>query len=162
MFSETCKTPSSDWGTDNSARGDGGTPVLNQTSTHPTATTDDARRFAIDAARLAHENRTEDVAVLDLRGLSSLADYFVIGTGTSERQMIAVLDLLREHAKRIGRRPFNVSDTRTANWILADYVDVVVHLFDADHRSFYALDDLWGDAPRVAWSEQSVGRPAPH
>lgn len=112
---------------------------------------DEARAFALDAARIAADNRTEDIAVLDLRGISSLADYFVIGTGTSDRQMHAVLFHVKQHAKSIGRSPFRVADTQSSSWILADYVDVVVHLFDADHREYYDLDGLWGDAPRIDW-----------
>lgn len=112
---------------------------------------EDARAFAVMTARIAAEQKTENVCVLDLRGLSNLADYFVIGTGTSGRQMHAVLDHIREHAATVGRRHFNIGDSRDASWLLADYVDVVVHLFDAEHREYYDLDGLWGDAPRVEW-----------
>lgn len=114
---------------------------------------EETRSFAIEAARLATEFRCEDVAVIDLRGLSSVADYFVLGTGTSDRQMHAVLGHLEELAKRQGRRPYNVSNPREASWILVDYVDVMVHLFDASHRTYYDLDGLWGDAPRVEWKK---------
>jgi ribosome-associated protein len=123
---------------------------------------DDALRFAADVARIADENKTEDVAVLDLRGLSNLTDFFVIGTGTSDRQMHAVVDLIEEHAKAVGRSPFKVADTRKADWILADYVDVVIHLFDARHRDYYDLDGLWGDAPQIDWrlpAAQGLPRP---
>lgn len=119
------------------------------------APSDEGLRFALELARIASEYRTLDVVVLDLRGLSSLADYFVIGTGTSDRQMHAVLDRLEEHARSLGRRPLNIANSRSASWILADYVDVVIHLFDAEHRAYYDLDGLWGDAPRVDWSGQS-------
>ncbi len=114
---------------------------------------DDAIDFARQVARLATDNKIEDVAVLDLRGLSSLADFFVIGTGTSERQMHAVLDMIKQYAKERDRTPYNIADSSEARWILADYVDVVVHLFDREHRSYYDLDNLWGDAPRLDWQE---------
>src|SRR5262245_26697404 len=114
--------------------------------------TDDAQPFAVAAARVAADLKTDDVQVLDLRGLSSLADFFVVGTGTSDRQMHAVLDRIEEQARQMGRKPFKVSDSRSANWILADYVDVVIHLFDRQHRDYYDLDGLWGDAPRVTWN----------
>ncbi len=115
------------------------------------ASQDDGQEFAVAAARLADENKTEDVCVLDLRGLSTLTDFFVIGTGTSDRQMRAVLDQVEEHARGVGRRPFTTADTAGTTWMLADYVDVVIHLFDGKHRSYYDLDGLWGDAPRVEW-----------
>lgn len=110
-----------------------------------------ALEFARAVARIAAANKTEDVVLLDLRGLSSLTDFFVIGTGSSDRQMHAVFDRVAEHARALGRRPFKVARTRDAKWSLADYVDVVIHLFDAQHRDYYDLDGLWGDAPRIAW-----------
>lgn len=116
-----------------------------------TARDDDARAFALGAARVAADYRLDDVAVIDLRGLTGVADYFVLATGTSGRQMHAVLDLISDHARRFGRKPYRVGDSDSGSWILADYVDVVVHLFDATHRSYYDLDGLWGDAPRVDW-----------
>ena len=117
----------------------------------PARTVDDALDFAVAVARIAAANKTEAVAVLDLRGLSGLTDFFVIGTGTSDRQMHAVLDHIATHAKSVDRRPFNIADTRATTWVLADYVDVVIHIFDAEHREYYDLDGLWGDAPRVKW-----------
>jgi len=100
--------------------------------------------------------------VLDLRGLSGLTDFFVIGTGSSDRQMHAVLDHIADHARAVDRRPFGIADTRTARWVLADYVDVVIHLFDAEHREYYDLDGLWGDAPRVEWGgEENEGGQEP-
>ncbi len=116
---------------------------------------DDARRFAIAVARIAAADKTDQVAVLDLRGLSGLTDYFVIGTGSSARQMHAVLDHVSDHARTVGRRPFGVADRRSTSWVLADYVDVLLHLFDAEHREYYDLDGLWGDAPRVEWHDEA-------
>lgn len=116
---------------------------------------DDALEFACAVARIADENKTEDVAVLDLRGISSLADFFVIGTGTSDRQMGAVVDHISAFARSVDRRAFNIANTRTTSWVLADYVDVVIHLFDAEHRAYYDLDGLWGDAPHVNWRDEA-------
>lgn len=113
-------------------------------------------QFAAEAATLASDLRVEDVAVLDLRGLSGLWDFFILGTGTSERQMHAVLARIERHAKQVGRAPFKIADTRQASWILADYSDVAIHLFDAQHRSYYDLDGLWDDAPRLDWRSVSV------
>jgi ribosome-associated protein len=126
-------------------------PKRRQEAISPAQTADDAIDFACDIARIAAAHKIDDVAVLDLRGLSGLTDFFVIGTGTSDRQMSAVLDRIAVHARSAQRRLFNVTDTREASWVLADYVDVVVHLFDAQHREYYDLDGLWGDAPRVDW-----------
>jgi len=114
---------------------------------------EDARSFAIAAARLAQDSKATDVVVIDLRGLSGVADFFVVGTGTSDRQMRAVLDTIHEHARAGGRRLFTSLDNSGPTWMLADYVDVVVHMFDEEHRTFYDLDGLWGDAPRVEWQK---------
>jgi ribosome-associated protein len=105
-----------------------------------------AHQFAIDAARLLCDEKCEDIIALDLRGVSTICDYFVIGTGTSDRQMRAVADHLRELGKGRGEVPYSVSVTTRA-WIVVDYVDVVVHLFDTEKRSYYdwnLSDCPWG------------------
>lgn len=110
-----------------------------------------ARQYAIDAARLICDEKCEDIIVLDLRGVSTICDYFVIATGTSDRQMRAVADHLRELGKTRGEEPYSVSGYDEGAWIVVDYVDVVVHLFDTEKRSYYDLEALWGDCPRVEW-----------
>lgn len=123
----------------------------NPATTAPPAANDEGLAFAIAAARLAADNKAENVRVLDVRGLSSLTDFFVLGTGTSNRQMHAVMAAVREYARGLGRKAFGFEDATTAAWLLADFVDVVIHLFDEQHREYYDLDGLWGDAPEVAW-----------
>jgi ribosome-associated protein len=125
--------------------------------------TSDAEAFAIEAARIAADNLTADVVVLDMRGLSNVADFFVIGTGTSDRQMHAVLEAVEKYARSAGRAPFTTSDKSRATWLIADYVDVVVHVFDDEHRDYYDLDGLWGDAPRIVWQrpDQVSDHPTP-
>ena len=88
--------------------------------------------------------------VLDLRGLSDVTDYFVICHGTSDRQTLAIADAIEERLReQLGRRPGHVEGRRTGEWILLDYLDLVVHVFLQEKRSFYGLDRLWGDAPRL-------------
>ncbi|UCD30732.1 MAG: ribosome silencing factor [Planctomycetota bacterium] len=111
--------------------------------------------FAKKTAALAHDNHAEDVVILDLRGISPIADFFVIATGTSDRQMRAIVDQIDQYGKRVDQQRYGLSGYETATWILADYVDVVIHLFDADRRQYYDLELLWGDAPRIDW-RQSV------
>jgi len=111
--------------------------------------------FAKALARVANDNRAEDVVILDLRGLSPVADFFVIATGASGRQLCAVADQMDEYAKRVSQKRYGLSGYQIATWILADYVDVVVHLFDPDHRHYYDLELLWGDAPRVEWQQSA-------
>lgn len=122
---------------------------------------DEGLAFAIAAAQLAADNKAEEVAVLDLRGLSTVADYFVLATGTSDRQMRAVIDAVEAYAAEHGRKPFSAADTGGEAWMLVDFVDVVVHVFDQEHRSYYDLDGLWGDAPRVDWNPRDA-KPTQH
>ena len=116
-----------------------------------------ARRLAIGVARVAHERHCTDIVVLDLRGISPVTDYFVISTGTSDRQMRAVAEEITATAAEGGHRPFNVAGTNSARWILLDFFDVVVHLFDDEYRRFYDLELIWGDAPRLRWRRARKG-----
>ena len=112
---------------------------------------DRARQLAVAAARSAADDRCEDVVVLDLRGTSPVCDYFVIATGTSDRQLRAAADHIEEQARQRHERPIGQLGRDSAHWILLDFFDVVVHLFDAEARGYYDLELLWGDAPRVDW-----------
>jgi ribosome-associated protein len=112
--------------------------------------------FAVQVARLAADNRAEDVVILDLRNLSAIADFFVIATGTSDRQMRAIAQQVEDYGRTVGQRVYGRSGLENATWVLVDYVDVVLHLFDAERRQYYDLELLWGDAPRVEWQEPTT------
>ena len=109
--------------------------------------------FARQAARIAEEMHAEEVLILDLRGISSVADFFVIGTGTSDRQMRAIADEIEQFGRGVGQKPYGRNGYDSPTWLLTDYVDVVVHLFDPAKRHYYDLELLWGDAPRIEWRE---------
>jgi ribosome-associated protein len=115
-----------------------------------------AFQFAIEVARIAHDNKSEDVVALDLRSLSPVTDFVVIGSGTSDRQMRAVAEMVREYGYKVGEKPFGVSGLEGAAWILMDYVDVVLHLFSKPYREYYDLELLWGDAPRLDWARSET------
>jgi len=108
-----------------------------------------AKEFAITVARIARDRHCSDIVVLDLRGLSPATDYFVIATGTSERQMRTVADEASEAGREQGMSRFGRAGYEQGRWILLDFVDVVVHLFDPEYRSFYDLELLWGDAEKI-------------
>jgi len=112
---------------------------------------DPARELAIAAARIAQDDNCEDIVVLDLRGVSPVTDYFVIATGTSDRQMRSVADDISNHGRKIGQKRWKMAGEDTAEWLLMDFFDVVVHLFDEDHRRYYDLELMWGEAPKVQW-----------
>ncbi len=90
-----------------------------------------------------------DVMIIDLRGLSSITDFFVIGTAGSEPQIKAVVEQVSGDLKERGTTPWHTEGKQSWRWVLLDYVDVVIHVFRAEVRSFYGLERLWGDAPRV-------------
>lgn len=94
--------------------------------------------------------QAEDIVVLDLRGISTLADYFVICTATSLPHLKAVnRDIRLKTEENIGEKPRSSEGDADSMWLVIDYVDVVVHVFHEEKRELYALEDLWGDAPRV-------------
>lgn len=105
------------------------------------------------AAELALEKKASDVVVLDLRGLSSATDHFVLATGSSDIQIRAVADHIVESLKKEGVRPSHVEGMGSGQWVLLDYIDFVVHVFHPTSRGYYQLELLWGDAPRVEFEE---------
>lgn len=113
-----------------------------------------SRKFAIEAARLAANTRGQNVVVLDVSNISPVTDYYVIATGTSARQMRAVVDEVAEMAgEEFDMKPLSSSGYEGEQWILSDYVDVIIHVFSEEARSFYDLDNLWGDAKKVEWQQ---------
>lgn len=123
--------------------------LKNTKSASPAKDARDAKQFAIECATLAANTRCVNVAVMDVKGLSPITDYFVLATGTSGRQMKAVADEMEE----VGATKGHVVISRSIDeqWILLDFVDVVVHIFAQEARQFYDLESLWGDAKRVEW-----------
>lgn len=99
---------------------------------------------------LVEDKQASDIALLDLRQVSVLADYFVICTSESDRQTAAIVDSVAVDLKRDGLLPLNPAEGgKGAGWTLLDYADVVVHVFDPPTRQFYSLEQLWKDAPVV-------------
>lgn len=123
-----------------------------------TTKTDKARKFAIEVARIAQDGNCEDIVVLDLHGISPVTDYFVIATGTSDRQMRSVSDDIAEYGKEVDQKVWKTAGLESADWIVQDFVDVVVHLFDSDHRKYYDLEMIWGDSPRVRWQRRKTAK----
>jgi ribosome-associated protein len=87
--------------------------------------------------------------VLDLRGISTATDYFLIVTGTSDTHVRSIAEHVIDDLKTAGVRPDHVEGLRGGRWVLIDYIDFVVHVFHPAAREFYQLEDLWGDAPRL-------------
>lgn len=95
--------------------------------------------------------QAEDIVILDLRGISSIADFFVICTATSVPHLKAVSrDVRAKTQEAIGEKPRSADGDAASLWMVTDYVDVIVHVFHKDKRELYALEDLWSDAPHLA------------
>jgi len=102
------------------------------------------------ALHLASEKKAVDVLVLDLREIASFAEFFVIATGANQRQVQAICDEISEQVKKqLGSRPVRIEGYSGAEWILLDYGDFIVHIFNSEARDFYDLERLWRDARRV-------------
>ncbi len=100
------------------------------------------------AAELALERKAQGVVVLDLRGISSATDFFVIASGTSDVQVKAIAEHVVVELKKDEVRPSHVEGMNGGRWVLLDYIDFVIHVFHPQARDFYQLENLWGDAPR--------------
>ena len=117
----------------------------------------DSRKLALLCRELADNKKAEDIIVLDVRDLSSITDYFVIASGTSEPHLRAIVDevndtLLEKH----DLKPRATDGTLQGAWVVLDYFDVIVHVMRKDQRERYDLETLWGDAPRVKSRRKSA------
>jgi ribosome-associated protein len=117
---------------------------------HRLAVDDDSQRMAVAAARAALEKKAEAVLILDLRGTSGYADFLVIGSGSSDRQLEAIAEGVEKELAAQGRRLIGAEGQRGGRWVLLDFGDIVVHVFHQEERGYYDLEGLWADAPRVA------------
>jgi ribosome-associated protein len=110
----------------------------------------DGEMLSRACAGAAGDKKAENIAVLDLRGISTFTDYFVICSATSEPQLKAISSSIREQiSERYHRKPLSEDGYPASQWIVLDYGDVIVHLFQGEKRDFYALESLWSDAKRV-------------
>jgi ribosome-associated protein len=107
-------------------------------------------------ARAALDKKACDLVVLDVREHTSIADYFIVCSGRSDRQVQSVAQGLEENAAEEGIKPFAIEGTQRGHWVLMDFSDVIVHVFYQPVREFYDLDGLWGHAPRARLPEAYV------
>ena len=105
------------------------------------------------------EKKGMDIVLLDLREVTDLLDYFLLCTGTSPQHVKALAEEVESQLKLENERPLHVEGLKEQRWVLLDYVDIVVHIFGRETREFYALERLWGDAPRTEF--ESAAGPGP-
>lgn len=110
----------------------------------------DGETLARACAAAAADKKAEDPVVLDLRGISTFTDFFVVCSASSEPQLKAISSEVREQVReKLGRTPTAEDGHPVSQWVILDYGDVIVHLFHADKREFYGLENLWSDAKRL-------------
>ena len=113
------------------------------------------KKKAVLAARCLEGKQAFDIIVLEVSAITSIADYFVIATGDSKRQIKACADHIEESLFKKGEKPHHLEGISNLEWVLMDYVDVIVNIFDNEARLYYGLERLWGDAPRVNYKSRS-------
>jgi ribosome-associated protein len=129
--------------------------VPDPTTAAPAAGPADSRTLVELVQSSLDDDKAEDIVVIDLAGKSSIADYMVIASGRSTRQVVSMAEKLQERLKAAGYGKMSAEGTRTGDWVVIDAFDVVVHLFRPEVREFYNLEKMWGsqrttDRPKVA------------
>ena len=110
----------------------------------------ESKTLALTCARLADNKKAENITLLDLRELSSVADYFVIVTGSNEPHLRAIVDEIIEKLRLDHKvRPFSTEGARVTPWIVLDFIDVLVHIMNDEFRELYDLENLWGDGKKL-------------
>lgn len=110
---------------------------------------------AVFIAQAAQEKQAEEVLVLEVGGMTSLADYFVFASGDSERQVRGMASFIEKSMSARYKTIPDIEGKETANWMLLDYGDIIVHIFKSDVRKYYALEKMWADAPQIPIPETS-------
>jgi len=119
----------------------------------------DSRKLALLCRELADNKKAENIVILDVRELSSVTDYFVIASGTSEPHLRAIVDEITENLREDHNvRPKAIDGTLQTAWVVLDFFDVIVHVMRNDVRDRYDLETLWGDAPRVKQRKRATAR----
>lgn len=127
----------------------------------------DPRGIALLCADIADEKKAGDIVILDVEKILIITSYFVIATADSRKQLQAIADGIHERLKPLGVRRYGTEGYEEGKWILIDYGDVIVQLFDRETRGYYNLEMIWGDAPKVPWTskqpapERAAAAPAP-
>jgi ribosome-associated protein len=117
----------------------------------PTSGATVAAEHACLCARVAADHKARDILVLDMRGITPLYDYSVLVTGQSRRQIHTLAEQIDAALHSDGEERLGIEGYEASRWVVQDYGDVIVHVFDPETRSYYALEELWADAPRLDW-----------
>ncbi|MCP2260148.1 ribosome-associated protein [Streptoalloteichus tenebrarius] len=120
------------------------------------AATEEARRLALVAAQAAADKKASDIVVLDVSDQLVITDCFVIASAPNERQVQAIVDNVEEKMRGAGTKPVRREGAQEGRWVLLDFVDVVVHVQHTEERTFYGLERLWKDCPRIEFADAAL------
>jgi ribosome-associated protein len=120
----------------------------------PTTRSAVALDLAVRCAHVADDNKARDIVLLDMRAITPLYDYLLLCTGASRRQIHTLAEEMDAALRAAGEQRSTIEGYEASKWVVQDYGDIVIHVFDADTRSYYGLEDLWADAPRIDWTRQ--------
>jgi ribosome-associated protein len=109
------------------------------------------KEWTLEIAQLISDRHGYDIVILQVGKISPITDYLLIATGTSDRQLVSIADELKRLGKKRGNKVWKVAGMDSGDWVVLDFVDVVVHLFSEDLRKYYDLELIWGEAPRIEW-----------
>jgi ribosome-associated protein len=110
---------------------------------------DDTRKKVLLCVNAALEKKAKDIIILNMQKVTSFADYSIICSGNSDRQVQSIAQSIEESMKKSGFLPLGIEGEKTARWILMDYADIIVHVFYEPVRDFYDIERLWSDAPKM-------------
>lgn len=116
----------------------------------------ESRKSALRCVNASLEKKAKDLVILNIKELSAFADYFIICSGSSDRQVRAIASAIQENMKKAGILPLGVEGEAAGRWILLDYNDVIIHIFLETVRTFYDLERLWAEAPRMAVPDETA------
>jgi ribosome-associated protein len=114
------------------------------------------RQKILLAVNAALEKKAKNIVILNIQNVTSFADYTVICSGTSDRQVQSIASSIEESMKKAGTRPLGVEGEKGGRWVLMDYADIVVHVFYEPVREFYDIERLWSDAPKMEVADDTV------
>lgn len=108
-----------------------------------------SKEMALAAYHALEEKKGENISIIEIAGISTIADYFIISNGTNDSQVQAMADSVEEELFKLGYKPKQIEGIRNKSWILMDYGDIVIHIFSRDDRIFYDLERIWKDGVKV-------------
>jgi ribosome-associated protein len=111
-----------------------------------------AQDLTVQCAHIAEDNKARDIVLLDMRGITPLYDFLLLCTGASRRQIHTLAEEIDAALRGAGEKRMSIEGYDASKWVVQDYGDIVIHVFDPDTRAYYGLEDLWADAPRIDWT----------